>query len=173
MNADDIATEIFTELGSPSTTTSSAISYWLKANVAALNSLINSTYVVAGDAKIYYNDNSTTPATEVIMTADEAAILKKMYYVYDYANKVRNVLGASSWESVVEISDAGTRVRKVNKSEVGKTLHQAKIEEQKQLNDLVAAYKLKNSNPIQVAGDDTVEGAWPVYPHYDRTLNKY
>lgn len=173
MNADDIATEIFTELGSPSTTTSSAISYWLKANLGALNSLINSTYIVAGDGKIYYEDSSTDPVTEVIMTADEAAILKKMYYVYDYDNKVRNVLGASSWDSVVEISDAGTRVRKVNKSEVGKTLHQAKIEEQKQLNDLAAAYKLKNSNPIQVAGDDTVEGNWPVYPHYDRTLNKY
>tara|TARA_B000000565_G_scaffold218053_1_gene172010 strand:+ start:7607 stop:8125 length:519 start_codon:yes stop_codon:yes gene_type:complete len=172
MNADTIATEIFTELGSPSTTTETAISYWLKANVPALNSLINSTYTVAGGA-ITYQDTSTTPPTETAMTADEAAILKKMYYVYDYDNKVRNVLGASSWESVVEVSDAGTRVRKVNKSEIGKTLHQAKIEEQKQLNDLVAAYKLKNSNPIQVAGDDTVEGNWPVYPHYDRTLNKY
>ena len=170
MNADTIATEIFTELGSPSTTSSSAISYWLKANVGALNSLINSTYTVSEAGVIsYQNDDSET----VAMAADEAAILKKMYYVYDYDNKVRNVLGASSWESVVEVSDAGTRVRKVNKSEIGKTLHQAKIEEQKQLNDLVAAYKLKNSNPIQVAGDDTVEGNWPVYPHYDRTLNKY
>tara|TARA_Y100001963_G_scaffold74984_1_gene104108 strand:+ start:1270 stop:1791 length:522 start_codon:yes stop_codon:yes gene_type:complete len=173
MNADTLATEIFTELGSPSTTTSAAISYWLKANLGALNSLINSAYIVAGDGKIYYEDSSTDPVTEVIMTADEAAILKKMYYVYDYDNKLRNILGASSWDSVVEVSDAGTRVRKVNKSEVGKTLHQAKIEEQKQLNDLVAAYKLKNSNPIQVAGDDTVEGNWPAYAHYDRTLNKY
>ncbi len=172
MNADTIATEIFTELGSPSSTTEVAISYWLKANVAALNSLINSTYTVAGGA-ITYQDTSTTPATETAMTTNEAAILKKMYYVYDYDNKLRNILGASSWDSVVEISDAGTRVRKVNKSEIGKTLHQAKIEEQKQLNDLVAAYKLKNSSPIQVAGDDTVEGNWPVYPHYDRTLNKY
>ena len=89
MNADTIATEIFTELGSPSTTSSSAISYWLKANVGALNSLINSTYTVSEAGVIsYQNDDSET----VAMAADEAAILKKMYYVYDYDNKVRNVL---------------------------------------------------------------------------------
>ena len=65
---------------------------------------------------------------------------------------------------MLEIDDGGTRIKKVNKSEIGKTLAQAKKEEVIQLNSLINSYKLRESKPRQVAGDDTVEGQFPEEP---------
>ena len=36
---------------------------------------------------------------------------------YDYYNKLRTVTVEASWDSVLEIDYAGTRIKKVNKSE--------------------------------------------------------
>jgi hypothetical protein len=81
-----------------------------------------------------------------------------MYLIHFYDQMVRNSIGAASWDSVIEVSDMNARVRKINRSEVGKTLAQVKKEEQLQLDKLVGAYKNKNATPLQVSGDDTVEG---------------
>jgi len=48
--------------------------------------------------------------------------------------------------------------RKINKNELSKTYIMLKKEEYMELTDLINAYKLRKSTPIQVAGDDTQAG---------------
>ena len=65
-------------------------------------------------------------------------------------------LGAASSDSVVEVSSDGARVRKINKNEISKTWMSARNLERDELTRLITAYKLTESSPRQVAGDDTI-----------------
>ena len=162
MKVVDVADEIYRELGSPTDTSVASISFWVRSNIGALNNHINMEFTIDGvTLEVSYTDDDDA---KVNLGIEEASILKKMYLIYDYDNKLRTVTGASSWDSVLEIDDAGTKIKKVNKSEIGKTLAGAKKEEQLQLNILINSYKLRESNPRQVAGDDTVEGQFPEEP---------
>jgi hypothetical protein len=162
MKVIDVADEIYRELGSPTDTSLPSISFWIRSNIGALNNHINMEFIIDGATlEVSYLDDNDE---KVNLNIEEAAILKKMYLIYDYDNKLRTVTGAASWDSVLEIDDGGTRVKKVNKSEIGKTLAQAKKEEVLQLNNLINSYKLRESKPRQVAGDDTIEGNFPEKP---------
>ena len=162
MKVVDIADEIFRETGSSSDTSVAAISFWIRSNVGAMNNHLNTTFAIDSTTlEISY----TNADDEVVsIDAQEVAVLKQMYIVYDYDTKLRSILGAASWDSVLEVSDAGTRVRKVNKSEMGKTLALTKKQEQEQLSKLISSYKIRESSPRQVAGDDTAEGKFPEEP---------
>ena len=46
MTVSTIATEIYTELGSPSSLSTAAIQYWLRSNVGVLNNSINTEFSV-------------------------------------------------------------------------------------------------------------------------------
>ncbi|MAF26154.1 hypothetical protein CL634_11380 [bacterium] len=154
MKVIDISHEIFTELGSPSTLSIPAIAFWVRANIGTLNNLINTSYEENASHELEQIVDSVT--TEI--GRGEVSVLKKMYLIHFYDSMVRDSIGAANWDSVIEVSDMNARVRKINKSEIGKTLAQVKKEEQAQLEKLTAAYKSKNTSPLQVAGDDTVEG---------------
>tara|TARA_B100000029_G_C17319565_1_gene867546 strand:- start:159 stop:668 length:510 start_codon:yes stop_codon:yes gene_type:complete len=152
----DIADEIFRELGSPSDLSIPPIAFWLRSNIGALNNHINMAFKVnATTLELEHTnpDDSIRPIEQ-----EESAILKKMYFIHDYEKKLRSVLGAASLDSIIQISDLGTSIRKVNKNEIGKTYNQVKKQEQEELNRMIAAYKISASAPRQVAGDDTEEG---------------
>tara|TARA_Y100000310_G_scaffold253809_1_gene260779 strand:- start:311 stop:823 length:513 start_codon:yes stop_codon:yes gene_type:complete len=162
MKVVDIADEIFRETGSMDITSVAAISFWIRSNIGAMNNHLNTTFAVDDTTlEISYTDEDDVV---ISLNPEEVSILKQMYIVYDYDSKLRLLLGAASWDSVVEVSDAGTRVKKVNKSEMGKTLALTKKQEQEQLNKLISSYKMRESNPRQVAGDDTAEGKFPETP---------
>jgi len=72
------------------------------------------------------------------------------------------------------VASDGSRVRKINKNELSKTYLALKKEEYMELMDLINAYKLRKSSPVQVAGDDTVRGEYAtnnneLYP-YNRII---
>ena len=162
MKVVDVADEIYRELGSPSDTSVASISFWVRSNIGALNNHINTQFTINDSTlEVSYTDDNDI---KINLGIEESSILKKMYSIYDYDNKLRTVTGAASWDSVLEIDDAGTKIKKVNKSEIGKTLAGAKKEEVVQLNILINSYKLRESNPRQVVGDDTVEGKFPEEP---------
>ncbi|MAF44000.1 MAG: hypothetical protein CMI54_07555 [Parcubacteria group bacterium] len=152
----DIADEIYRELDSPPDLSVPAISYWVRSNVGALNNHINMRFII--NSTSFEVEHTNVDDTIRPIAQEESAILKKMYFIYDYEKKLRSVLGASSWDQVIEISDLGTRIRKVNKSEIGKTFAQVKKQETEELNRMIASYKISASAPRQVAGDDTEEG---------------
>ncbi len=157
MKVVDIAQEIHKELGEPSDLSLAAISYWLRSNIGALNNHINKYYDIDSTSYEIIDVGHEGTGTDPI-GLKEIAILKKMYVVYDYEKKLRSVLGAASQDAVIQISDLGTSIRKVNKNEVGKTFAQVKKQEIEELNRMIAHYKISSSIPRQVAGDDTEEG---------------
>jgi len=146
----DIANELYMELGEPKTLSIPPIVFWLRTNIGNLNSRLNTTYEI----------NGTTYELTPEITHKEKDILKKMYMIHHYDAKLRESLGAASTDTWVEISSDGTSVRRVNKIQQSQTYQVAKKTEMEELDKLVAAYKLSGSTPIQVAGDDTVEGVY-------------
>lgn len=146
----DIADEIHRELDSPSDIAVGVIFYWLRANLGAVNSFIRTSYTV---------DSSTSEVIPAV-DEDEKAIFKKLYNVYYYDKKIRSILGAAGTEVVVEIDSDGSKIRRVNKTEIGKTYAQLKSAEFAELNKLVTAYNTSKTRPLQVAGDDTIEGVY-------------
>ena len=156
MKVVDIADEIYRELGEPTDLSLPAISYWVRSNLGALNNYINMKFDV--NSTSHEIEHTGHDGAVRIIGLEEGAILKKMYYVHDYEKKLRSVLGAASQDAVIQISDLGTSIRKVNKNEVGKTFAQVKKQEMEELNRMIANYKIAASIPRQVAGDDTVEG---------------
>ena len=201
----DIADEIFRELGNPSTISIPAISFWIRSNVGELNNRINTTFKIRDTNPDIYelsgsfvspayepqafneatgalglsasadNGTASTPAI-VAIQPEEASILKKMYIVHYYDQQIRSTVGAASTDPIIEVASDGSRVRKINKNELSKTYIALKKEEYSELIDLINAYKLRKSSPVQVAGDDTVRGQYSIgydgYP-YNRVAPNY
>ena len=88
--------------------------------------------------------------------------------VYFYETKLRSSIITMDTSSVVEVSDQGSSVRKLNRNEITKTLNSTKNQEYETLINLINSYKLRKSTPLQVAGDDTVEGFYGT----DATFNR-
>lgn len=153
MKVVDIADEIYRELDSPTDLSIPAISFWIRSNVGALNNYINTKFLINAGLEVEDSVDENK-----VLALEEVAILKKMYFIHDYEKKLRSVLGAASLDAVIQISDLGTSIRKVNKNEVGKTFAQVKKQEQEELKNMIAAYKMAASSPRQVAGDDTEKG---------------
>jgi len=160
MKVVDIANEIWSELGSPSTLSIPPITFWIRSNVGELNSRIGQDfYINPDDFEIKRTHKDKTGSDVVVeLGEDEKAILKKMYLIHHYDVKLRESLGAASTDSWVEISSDGTSVRRVNKIQQSQTYQVAKKTEMEDLEKLVHAYRIACASPIQVAGDDTTAG---------------
>ena len=145
----DIADEIYRELSSPSGLSIPVIAFWLRSNIGALNNLIASTHAI----------NSTTLEFEPELVDESKTVLKKLYMIHYYDIKIRATLGAASIDSVLEVTSDGATVRKINKNELSKTYIAIRKQEYDELTKAVFAFKNNASHPIQVAGDDTINGA--------------
>jgi hypothetical protein len=166
MKVVDISDDIHRELGTPTGISIASIAHWVRGNVGTLNNYLNTTY----------SEDSTTlelnDSDSVEIGIEETSILKKMYHVYYYDSQLRTNINTLQTDTIVFVSDQGSSVKKVDRLDVAKHLGQIKKEEQQNLTQLIHAYKMSKTNPIQVVGDDTEEGAGlntRVYP-YERTL---
>lgn len=146
----DIAQEIHFELGSPTDVSIPAITYWLRNNIGILNNRLNKSITI---------NDSDREFSETLGEA-EKAIYKKMYDCYYFELKLKGSLGAASIDTVLEVSDGGGTVRKLNKNETTKLYLQAKQNAYQELHDMVHDYTVNDVGPLQVAGDDTVAGSF-------------
>jgi hypothetical protein len=158
MKVVDIADEIYRELGSPTDLSISAIAFWVRTNIGELNNYLMATYVV--DATTLEVKTILEDDTEEEISPEAVSIIKKMYNIHNYDLEIRKNLISISTDSIIEVSDQGSSVRKINRNEVSKTLSNLRRQEVDTLTDLVTAYRLRNAAPRQVAGNDTVEGAF-------------
>ena len=142
-----ISDEIYRELGDPTDMSIATISFWLRTNLGQLNNLLNISIEI---------DSTTLELNGTGLTADQAVIFKKLYFIHFYDLKIRSTLGAAGTDSVIEVSSDGARVRKINKNELSKTWLAARSAEQEELTRLITAYRITASEPLQVAGDDTI-----------------
>ncbi|MAH49732.1 hypothetical protein CMI37_28165 [Candidatus Pacearchaeota archaeon] len=142
----DIADEIYRELGSPSTISIPPITFWLRANMGALNNHINENYFIDTDLEIVKSVDSSNHE----INEEAKSILKMMYSVHYYDVQIRSTLGAAAVDSVVEIQSDDTRVKRINKNELSKTFYNLKRVETEELHKLINAYKLRESVPTQI-----------------------
>ena len=117
MKVIDIADELFNELGSPTTLSLPAITYWLRSNIGSLSNYLNEDFSLNNtslEIEKAVNDEKGEIAE------DEKDILKKMYHIHYYDILLRGTLSAAGTDSVVEIQSDDTRVRRINKNELSK-----------------------------------------------------
>ena len=171
MKVVDIADDIYRELGSPSSLSIPAIAFYVRGSVGALNSYINTDYALNSDLEIEQTvtDNSGKTSTTEVGIA-ESAILKKMYMVHFYDSKIRTNLTSLDSDTIVEVTDQGSSVRKVNKNEISKTLLSIRNQEYEGLQKLISQYKISVSSPSQVAGDDVVVGFYQKGDSFNRSV---
>jgi|TARA_R110000824_G_scaffold20545_5_gene77326 hypothetical protein len=155
MKVIDIAAELFEDLASPSDTSIVAITFWLRGHVGALSNYIYKNYAV----------NETTleilDEDDVEIGIMEVSILKKMYEVYRWDVMIRAKLVSLDSDDLLEVTDEGSSVRKVSKNEVIKSLKDLKSKDSAEFNGLLNSYRINAGAPVQVAGDDTVQGTYP------------
>ena len=156
MTVATIADEIYKELGEPTAYTTTAIQFWLRSNVGQMNNLLMSSYSVNSSSNEIEDDS--TPANQI--SIHEAAVMKKMYKIHYYDLEIKKNVLAISADSIIEVKDQGSSVRKVNKNQVTLALTNIRKQEADELTDLVTAYRSRSCEPRQVAGDDTVEGEY-------------
>ena len=166
----DIADQIHRELGSPTDLGISVIAFWVRTNIGGLNNMINQNFKINGNYEVDRVDPDNDILT-VDIDINAISVLKKMYMVHYYDSKVRSTLSAAATDSVLELASDGSRIRKINKNEQGKTYAALKKQEYQELNYLANAYKAGEAVPLQVAGNDTIEGDYNPYRGFNR-INK-
>ena len=162
MKVVNIADELFRELGQPSELSIPAISYWLRTNIGQLNNHLNECYrlnEIPDGHEIVTDAIDKDRVPIVIEISEEAkAVIKKMYTIHFYENKLRSNLAAAGTDSVISVADDGSNIRKINKNEVSKVYLNIIKNEIEELRKLIYAYQRSQGEPLQVAGDDTIAG---------------
>ncbi len=169
MKVVDIAQEIYFDLNSPSDLSIAAIAFWVRANVGALNSYLFSNFVVDETTYEIVDADNTTVQIDI----NAVAILKKMYVIHRYAVIIRSKLTSTDSDDVVEVTHNDTKVRKLDKNQLIKTVSAEKKQEEESLKLLISAYRGKKFVPGQVVGDDIVAGAFPDNYPYIRSGRTY
>jgi hypothetical protein len=162
----DIADEIYRELGNPTDLSISVISFWVRTNIGELNNLLMANFAV--NASTLEIEDDCDPVNEI--TPEAVSVLKKMYFIHNYDLEIKKNLISISTDSIIEVSDQGSSVRKINRNEVSKTLSGLRKQEVDGLVTLVTAYRSRSAEPRQVAGDDTIEGEFRIN---DTTLRNW
>lgn len=161
MKVVDIATEIYIEQGSPTSTSIPAVAYWIRSKVGWLNTMLYEDLVI---------DTTTLEITNRGAEIDPqiVAILTQAYKIYDLEVQIRSAMNALAADSILEVSDnlGGTSFRRVNRNEIAKTLITIRKDEIGALKILIDSYRSLTSQPSQVAGDDTQSGVPEVYTLY-------
>ena len=149
----DISDEIYRELGEPSDLSLASIAFWIRTNIGDLNILINKKfYITDNTLEIGVLENSGDVFGNL-----EKSIFKMIYTIHYYERLFRNALGAASTDSTLEITENGFTARKVNKNELAKTYAQLRKQISDELYVLSKNYNLNEVEPVQIAGDDTIE----------------
>jgi hypothetical protein len=154
MKVVDIADEIYRELSLPTDLSVSAIAFWVRTNIGELNNLLFATYNVDGTSLELLDENDAE------ITFEAVSVMKKMYSIHYYDLQIRKNITSLSTDTILEVSDQGSSVKKINKNEVSKTLASLRNQEVASMRNLITAYRLKRSEPRQVAGDDTIAGSF-------------
>jgi hypothetical protein len=159
----DMAQELYFELGQPSDLSVPAISYWLRSNIGILNNKLNKDIII--------DDTSLELVPNLGET--EKSIYKKIYECYFYDLKVKQTLNAINGDSLLEVTDGGGTVRRINKNETSKIYLEAKKNTLNELTMMINDYNINDVGPLQVAGDDTVAGSYITDKYYSiRPFNR-
>lgn len=160
----DVANTIWaSELNQSDTTDIPSIAYWLRSvGVPKLNDLIYTNFDI---------DESTLeiqPAES--FGFDEMAILIQLYMIKFFQRQSSNMLSAAGAETILEYSENGMTIRKINRGTLGQQWNMLQKDAQTELNNMVNGYKIKRSTPLAIGGEETLLLSSYI-PKYNRILN--
>ncbi len=161
MFVQDIASEIWQSINQDSSTSIASISYWVRANLGYINNVLMESFIINDSYEITDQSGATTIPIEAV------AIIKQLYIIYDLGLQIRANFSNLNTDSVIEVEDDNSSVRRVDRNQVAKTLASLKKDEMQTLKDLVTAYRYRNSSPKQTVGDDIYGGY-----HYSHSYNR-
>lgn len=156
-----IAQEIYEELGDTSSTSISAIASWIRRNIGGLNTLLNTSFSIREDQNFEIDPN---------LTDIEKYIFKKMYSIYYFDLKIKNV-GSLIDTDYTSVKDDFGSVQKINKNEVLRNFYSIRKQDYEELKDLVTKYRSNGSFPMQVVGDDIIAGSYSQIKTYNVRSN--
>ena len=93
--------------------------------------------------------------------------------VHRYAVIIRSKITEVGANDVVEVQDQDTRVRRIDKNQLIRSISAEKKQEEEELRFLISNYRANRVNPGQVVGDDIVAGTYPTAYPYVRTGRTY
>lgn len=158
-----MAQELYFELGQPTDLSVPAISYWLRNNIGILNNKLNKDIVI----------NDTTLELDPNLGEAEKSIYKKIYECYFFDLKIKQTLNSINNDSLLEVTDGGGTVRRINRNETSKIYLDAKKTALNELTMMISDYNINDVGPLQVAGDDTVAGSYITDKYYSiRPFNR-
>lgn len=155
MSPNDIADELYKELGCLDNLSIASMSYWFKNNVGLLNNRIQTTFVLPDtETDDFLDADSNT------MNQNQKSIYKGIYQLKYYQRMIDYYTSAAGVQSFLELSSDGGKVRMIDKNTLSQTYLKLRAEKFKELELEILDY-MKNLNvPYQIDGDDTVEGTY-------------
>ena len=164
MKVTDLANEIWIENGSSSDTSIPAIAYFIRSQLGKINVLLFEDFVIEETSGQY----EILDGTEEI-SIDAASIIKKIYEISQLDFNIRAQMNAQAADSVLEFKEAdGSSFKRVNRNESSKVYASLKKDELQSLKDLVTAYRIKKSVPLDVVGTDCDNLTLANYSTYGR-----
>lgn len=127
MRINDIANEIFEELGEPEDITQTSIGLWLDANIGSINGLLYECFEIKGEEIECFNNEAKS-------------IFKLLYMKRYYLRQHSKNLGAGGVEWTM-IREGDSLIRRASKTDIAKEYKRAADDIQKEIDDLVAAYR--------------------------------
>ena len=147
----DIARKIHDDLENPSSPSLVVIATWLRDHIGDLNIALRKCYEIVSD----------TLESNPEIGPNEAAVLCKIYFVYNYDKLVRENLGAAA-TGIIEIDQAGKKVKKVNRNEVSKVYAALRKEARSELEKMIMDYRSGKFKPLQVGYIDAIASKSPI-----------
>lgn len=166
MNAEDVAEEIYSELGEPADISIASIEYWVISNIGKLNSVIFTNF--NKPANQLEEITGTFLGKECTLEQEESAILKKIYMAYFYQKKITETISVSATDTLVELTSDDGKVKRTDRSQMLRSLNEFKKIFNDELNDLIRLYKVNKGLPNQVVGDDIYPETFSSSKDYNR-----
>jgi len=157
MKVADITIQIYQSLNEPTDITLPVIAYWIRAQIGALNSAINTKFYLDTNLEIIRkNPDNCNEIWEI--GVEEVSVLEAMYAVKYLDKKIRENMVSYTSAPVIEVTDDGHTVRLASSTQIGQNLYNTRRQFTDELKAAITAYKTNKAQPRQVAGTDTTDG---------------
>jgi len=138
------------------------IAYWLRNNgIGQLNNLIFTSFTI--------DETTLEVSPESSFGIEEAVILVQLYLIKYYGLQANNFLGAMGVSDVIEYSEKGHTIRKLNRNEQSKVWLSLRTQAREDLKDLINGYKISKATPRSIEGEELLFVATRL-PRYNRII---
>lgn len=142
----DLANWIYQDMDENASLSVAFIASWVRSKIGNINNLLLKSFAI---------DESTLEFSPTL-SMDEISIFQKIFEVYWYGKLIRDNLGASSFNAILEVQSDGAIVRRASPNATATIYVNLKKIATEELNKLINGYKSNSVSPLQVVGYDNL-----------------